>query len=432
MKKLAAAVAAAVAVLALAALSGVALAGDHHGHHGSKAQNAQHHQKPDSAPRQSSSDSQAGIKPSNTTDKNTSCTSGGGTGSSATCHSDKSDKSDASKRYGNGKTAAQIANGKGAPSGTPITGPGNSQPHKICGRDVHAYKGGDCSKQHEQKGSEHQQQTVTFCDMESATSGKLETKNADEVARHEFNGNPEENRDIVPPFTLNGHTFSENWDAGGQAIFNAGCHGTPPPPPPTTTTNASTTTVLVHGNEHGKVYVCHATGSATNPYVLIHISLNGWLHGHSRHQDGRDILLGDKAGPCPTAAVSTTTTTTPITTTTPVTTTSTVAATTTVETTTTTATTTTTTAAAAALAPPPSSPSSASGVKGASKTIAAPAAASTKPGSGVLGAAKTLGRTATTGTLPFTGLQLWIVELVALGLIGGGAAMRLIARRRIN
>ena len=205
MKKLTAAVAAAVAVFALAALSGVALAGDHgdHGSHGKgqKAESAQN----------SSSDSQAGIKPSDTTDKNTSCSTGGGQGSSATCTSDKSSKPDASKRYGNGQTAAQIANGKGAPANTQITGPGNSQPHKICGRDVHAYKGGDCSKQEGQKQEkqhvQQQQQMVTFCDMESATSGKLETKNAAEVAQHEFNGSPEESRDIVPPFTLNGKTF---------------------------------------------------------------------------------------------------------------------------------------------------------------------------------------------------------------------------------
>ena len=48
--------------------------------------------------------------------------------------------------------------------------------------------------------------------------------------------------------------------------------------------------------------------------------------------------------------------------------------------------------------------------------------------SGVLGTAKTLG----SGTLPFTGLRLWIVELVAFGLIGGGVALRLIARRRTS
>ncbi len=331
MKK--AAVAAAVAVFALGSLSGAAFAGDH----GSNPS-----QKSDSAQTTPSSDQQAGQKPDNTTDHNTSCTTGGGQGNSATCHSDGSSKADASKRYGNGQTAAQIANGKGAPSGTAVTGPGNSQPHKICGRDVHAYKGGDCSKQHEQ-----------------------------------------------------------------------------PKQPP-----------AQNGNAHGKVYICHATGSATNPYVLIHVSVNA-LPAHTGHQDGRDIVLGDNAGPCPaaghvqgtTTTMTTTTTVTPTTTAAPVTT--------TIATTTTTSASTTTTTTAAAVAPASNTtpPASTSGVKGASHTSAAPASAA-KPSGGVLGAAKTLGRTATSGTLPFTGLRLWIVELIALGLIGAGVATRLVARRQ--
>src|SRR5919201_1524280 len=44
---------------------------------------------------------------------------------------------DVSKRYGNGKTAAQIAKGRGAPANTDIYGPGNSQPHKVCGKNGH-------------------------------------------------------------------------------------------------------------------------------------------------------------------------------------------------------------------------------------------------------------------------------------------------------
>ena len=97
-----------------------------------------------------------GIKPSNTTDKHATCTTGGGTGTSATCMSSnpKTTKADASKRYGNGTTAAQIANSHGAPAGTVLTGPGNSQPHKVAvcpgqanksgGRDVHALKTYTC------------------------------------------------------------------------------------------------------------------------------------------------------------------------------------------------------------------------------------------------------------------------------------------------
>jgi hypothetical protein len=57
-------------------------------------------------------------------------------------------------------------------------------------------------------------------------------------------------------------------------------------------------------NDHGtkstpppapKVYICHATGSASNPYVLIHVSSNAL----PTHQNGRDIVLGSSPGACP-------------------------------------------------------------------------------------------------------------------------------------
>jgi hypothetical protein len=95
-----------------------------------------------------------GIKPTTATSKHTTCTTGGGTGSSATCTAVGPNAAaaaghgagDVSKRYGNGTTAAQIANSRGAPAGTPVKGPGNSQPHKVACpgsdkyRDVHAVK----------------------------------------------------------------------------------------------------------------------------------------------------------------------------------------------------------------------------------------------------------------------------------------------------
>jgi hypothetical protein len=94
--------------------------------------------------------STAGVKPSSTTAHgahDTSCTTGGGTGSSATCT--PGPKPDSSKAYGNGKTAAQIANAYVGP-GQKLTGPGNSQPHKLCvhhpnpsgGQDEHSAKHG--------------------------------------------------------------------------------------------------------------------------------------------------------------------------------------------------------------------------------------------------------------------------------------------------
>ena len=46
-----------------------------------------------------------------------------------------------------------------------------------------------------------------------------------------------------------------------------------------------------------KVTICHATGSRTNPYVRITISVNA-LRAHRRHQGGRDIIPAPKSG-CP-------------------------------------------------------------------------------------------------------------------------------------
>lgn len=89
----------------------------------------------------------AGVKPSNATSHWTKCSTGG-TSASATC-SGNGPKADGSKQYGNGNTAAQIAVGRGG-TGVVLTGPGNSQPHKVAicpkktnksgGVDVHAVK----------------------------------------------------------------------------------------------------------------------------------------------------------------------------------------------------------------------------------------------------------------------------------------------------
>lgn len=60
-------------------------------------------------------------------------------------------------------------------------------------------------------------------------------------------------------------------------------------------------TTRAHGNEHGKVTLCHATGSETNPYVEITISANA-LPAHLRHQDGEDIYPVP-AGGCPSTEI---------------------------------------------------------------------------------------------------------------------------------
>jgi hypothetical protein len=147
-----------VLALGITAFTGSALAGDDNGNSANAPGQVK---KSDTAPQggvnANANPSQSGVKPDSSTahgNHNTSCTTGGGTGSSATCTSTGSNAataqtaahSDASKRYGNDTTAAQVANGHGAPTGARLTGPGNSQPHKVtdCKHkhavDVHAVK----------------------------------------------------------------------------------------------------------------------------------------------------------------------------------------------------------------------------------------------------------------------------------------------------
>jgi hypothetical protein len=124
----------------------------------------------------------AGVKPSNSTEKNTWCKTGG-SGASTTCTRNPhgTNPPDSSKRYGNGQTAAQIATSHGAPAGTDVYGPGNSQPHKVCGKnghfiDVHAvksYVGVDCSATATAAATtttQQQQGTVTTTNSTSAST----------------------------------------------------------------------------------------------------------------------------------------------------------------------------------------------------------------------------------------------------------------------
>jgi hypothetical protein len=93
----------------------------------------------------------SGVKPAGTTTHWTHCAAGGSPGA-ATCGAvapTPNLEADVSKQYGNGTTAAQIVVSRGG-SGAILTGPGNSQPHKVqaCGKpgnksggvDVHAVK----------------------------------------------------------------------------------------------------------------------------------------------------------------------------------------------------------------------------------------------------------------------------------------------------
>ena len=97
----------------------------------------------------------AGMKPANNTGHWTTCGPTSGSSTAATCTAGANATTearvhtDSSKRYGNSQTAAQIAVSRGG-TGVMLTGPGNSQPHKVAvcphkknpsgGVDVHAIK----------------------------------------------------------------------------------------------------------------------------------------------------------------------------------------------------------------------------------------------------------------------------------------------------
>jgi hypothetical protein len=414
-----------------------------HGDHGSQQQpQQQQQQQPTTTQAQ-----EQGVKPSSTTSHWTKTHVG--------------DSPDVSKRYGNGKTAAQIAKSKGAPDSAELTGPGNSQPHKITdcrhksnrsgGVDVHAYKGSSscessqkpvAQKPAEQKRATDSAEVVGYCHRvgnkwvyATTTKDKLA-----EIVQHE---------DVIAPsFSYQGKWHSRHWDTAGRSIYNRCRHGETVSVQPTTTPTVEA--------EH-KVTLCHATGSSTNPYVMITVDYHALKNGHTAAKgdivppttingvtysanwdssgqaifnNGCKPVVAAQA-PAPTTTTVTTTTTTAQTTTqaeAPVTTTATVPATTTATVTTTTPVTVTNSVAATTTTTVPQltpvtetttasnvAPSN-GGVLGAQTSLAAPK----KPSGGVLG---TVGNVAGS-TLPFTGFPVWLAVLVAFALILAGIALR--------
>ena len=55
------------------------------------------------------------------------------------------------------------------------------------------------------------------------------------------------------------------------------------------------------GNQNGKITLCHATGSATNPYVEITVSVAGATNGHAKHSG--DIIPAPADG-CPISPIT--------------------------------------------------------------------------------------------------------------------------------
>ena len=278
-----------------------------------------------------------GMKPSSSTTahKWTSCTTGGGSGSTATCTRNTAAATsaakptpDQSKQYGQGKTtAAQIVNSRGG-SGAHLTGPGNSQPHKVAvcphkknrsgGVDVHAiksYSTASCAQQP----SAHQQTQVTATCLGTTL---VTTSTSSQVAAA----------------NKRGRTFVQG---------NAGLHGKHKGLKTSTSTSTTTTTTFTPSTAacaQAKASVAATTSVAAPTSVTT-------------------------AAPTTAAGIT------------------------------------------------------ASGALGAHATVAGRAHGHASAG-GVLGAVTRLGRAGTRTTLPFTGFSLWIAVLIALGLIGGGFALR--------
>jgi hypothetical protein len=72
------------------------------------------------------------------------------------------------------------------------------------------------------------------------------------------------------------------------AVLADGGHYPPPPPPKKLKCPDGTPVTLPPDPD--KMAVCHGTGSATNPYVLIWVSDNA--QGHLMHAaEGRDVIF---------------------------------------------------------------------------------------------------------------------------------------------
>lgn len=70
----------------------------------------------------------------------------------------------------------------------------------------------------------HAPAKVTICHATGSTSNPyvLITPSAAGIVNGHLSH--QDQRDIVPPFTFRGQTYSQNWTTNGQAVFNAGCH----------------------------------------------------------------------------------------------------------------------------------------------------------------------------------------------------------------
>ena len=280
---------------------------------------------------------------------------------------------DGSKQYGHGKSALQIARAN-APaksiSASDLSGPGNSEPHKI-----------------------------TICH-----NGHLITVDVHALKAH---ASHLDGSDVIP-------ATSEAQCAAAQqahAAQTAAAQQLQSEGPCLTRTES----VTVGG------YVLHHTGSKTNPWVKIEYNAHS-AHVAAKHAD--DVVVAPHteqrtvvvSGTCASATVSSSSST------------STASSPASSEQSeqssqSQTAGTSQTQSASGAQSAGGTAPAavSAGGVKGATVTLKKPVS---KPKGGVLGATTRLGKTVATSHLPFTGLPLWIFLAVAGALVASGYLVR--------
>jgi hypothetical protein len=378
-------------------------------------------------------------------------------------HDQKKDDDDSERRsekQSSGSACSQVCGGVKSKSSKRHGDDNEKRSHKSKAKQVSSH--GDDDDDDDRKGDHGVAGTTTsgliaYCYKDASGEWKLGYATADELAAKVGVGDV-----IVQPFQHKGKWHSKKWDAEGKAIFEK-CkdrqRGSKRDDDREVAAKAEEEQHVAGSDSKLKVTICHATGSASNPFVMITPSASGVVHGHLGHQDSRDIVpvftykgvtysqnwdvagqalfaagcnaavrteatpaatpaalapvapAAMPAAPAAAAAPAVTPAATP--------------------------------AAVAPMAAPAATPAAAPAAQAAARPLAAPAAPAQaqapaqaagvagvvsptlaaereKPATGVLG---TVASTAS-GTLPFTGVPLWIAALLGGGLLAVGFAVR--------